>query len=263
MTSRQHTDDATLERFPSSPMFLLTSRRVLAVSHTYCYPTFGTDRSYQRMSRSCSLSFSTFPHNRAWCPRRARVVLNIFPSSRTERIPRPSPAVERVVVDLSAVRKIASLCGLDDIQVLREDGGLVFCRGWRDGTERGRDRVLIARAISEQPTPSIVERLFHEYSLKPELDSTWAARPLELVQDHSQIILVLEDFGGELLGGLLGAAMEVGHFLRIAVGIAAALGKDVSKPFGSMWMRRRPMNSLAASVIRSHRSWRRVGNPST
>ena len=38
-------------------------------------------------------------------------------------------------------------------------------------------------------------------------------------------MLVLEDAGGEPLGRLIGAPMEVGCFLRVAVGIAAALGK--------------------------------------
>ena len=79
-------------------------------------------------------------------------------------------------MDLSAVRKITLFCALDDLQVLREDGELVFCRGWRNSTEGGRDGVLIVRAISEQPTLTIVERLTHEYSLKQELDSTWAVR---------------------------------------------------------------------------------------
>ena len=36
---------------------------------------------------------------------------------------------------------------------------------------------------------------------------------------------MLEDRGGELLGGLVGTPMEVGRFLRLAVGVAAALGK--------------------------------------
>ena len=70
-----------------------------------------------------------------------------------------------------------------------------------------------------------LDRLAHEYSLKDELDSAWAVRPLELVRDRGRTVLVLEDPGGELLGGLLGAPMEVGRFLRIAVGMAAALGK--------------------------------------
>ncbi len=57
------------------------------------------------------------------------------------------------------------------------------------------------------------------------MDRTWAVRPLELVRDRGQTILVLEDPGGELLGGLLDTPMEVGRFLRLAVGVAAALGK--------------------------------------
>ena len=38
-------------------------------------------------------------------------------------------------------------------------------------------------------------------------------------------MLVLEDAGGEPLDRLLGAPMEVGRFLRLAIGIAVALGK--------------------------------------
>jgi PAS domain S-box-containing protein len=128
-------------------------------------------------------------------------------------------------MDLSAVRKITLLCALDDLQVLREDGGLALCRGWRNDPEGARDGVLIVRATSEQPALTNVERLIHEYSLKQELDSAWAVRPLELVQDRGQSILVLEDPGGEFLDRLLGRSLEIGHFLRIAVGVAAALGK--------------------------------------
>jgi len=85
--------------------------------------------------------------------------------------------------------------------------------------------VLVVLPASEQPTPAALDRLAHEYSLKDELDSAWAVRPLELARDRGQTILVLEDPSGELLSGLLGAPMEVGRFLRLAVGVAAALGK--------------------------------------
>ena len=78
---------------------------------------------------------------------------------------------------------------------------------------------------SEPATPATLDRLAHEYSFKDELDSTWAVRPLELERDRGQTVLVLEDPGGEFLGGLLGTPMEVGGFLRLAVGVAAALGK--------------------------------------
>ena len=108
---------------------------------------------------------------------------------------------------------------------MSEDSGLAFCRGWRDSTEGGRRGVLVVLPTSEQPTPATVDRLAHEYSFKDELDSTWAVRPIELVRDRGQATLVLEDPGGELLGTLLGTPMEMGRFLRIAVGLAVALGK--------------------------------------
>jgi serine/threonine protein kinase len=111
------------------------------------------------------------------------------------------------------------------LEVLSEEGGLVLGRGWREGTGGGRQDVLIVLPATEQPTPATLDRLAHEHSFKDELDSAWAARPLELVRNRGQAILVLEDPGGELLGGLVGAPMEIGRFLRIAVGIAAALGK--------------------------------------
>jgi serine/threonine protein kinase len=112
-----------------------------------------------------------------------------------------------------------------DFDILSEDSEFVFARGWRDGTEAKRDGVLVAFPASEQPAPATLDRLAHEYSFRDELDSAWAVRPLELVQDRGRTILVFEDPGGELLGELLGAPMEVGRFLRLATGIAASLGK--------------------------------------
>ncbi len=111
------------------------------------------------------------------------------------------------------------------LEILSEDGGLVFGRGWRDGAENGREDVLVVLPASEQPTPTTLGRLAHEYSFKDELDSAWAVRPLELVRDRGRQILVLEDPGGDLLGDLLGTPMETGRFLSIAIGIAEALGK--------------------------------------
>src|SRR5262249_9113782 len=53
----------------------------------------------------------------------------------------------------------------------------------------------------------------------------WAVRPLELVRDAGRAMLVLEDVGGEPLERLLGAPMQTGRFLRLAIGIAVAGGK--------------------------------------
>ena len=85
--------------------------------------------------------------------------------------------------------------------------------------------MLVVRPASEHASPTTLGRLTHEYALRKELDESWAARPLEVVRDGGQFTLVLHDPGGEPLDRLLGAPLEIGRFLRIAIGIAAALGK--------------------------------------
>ena len=60
---------------------------------------------------------------------------------------------------------------------------------------------------------------------KDELDGSWALRPLELGRERGRTTLVLEDPGGEPLGGCSAQPMEAGRFLRLAIGIAAAIGK--------------------------------------
>ena len=112
---------------------------------------------------------------------------------------------------------------MSGLQVLREEGGLAFCRGRRESSEGGP--VLLLLPTAEQPTPAILDRLAHEYSLKDVLDGAWAVRPLELLQDRGRTSLVLEDPGGDLLSLRLNKPMEVGRFLNLAVGVAAAVGE--------------------------------------
>ncbi len=110
-------------------------------------------------------------------------------------------------------------------QVLWEDGERVFCRGWRPGDDGNPSAVLVVLPAAERPSPSSLDHLAHEYGLKDELDGAWAVQPLELVRDGGRTMLVLEDPGGEPLDRLLGGPMEVGPFLRLAIGIAKAVGK--------------------------------------
>ncbi|WP_017997359.1 ATP-binding sensor histidine kinase [Rhizobium leguminosarum] len=111
------------------------------------------------------------------------------------------------------------------MEVLWEDGDRVFHREWRRGTDGKLNPVLVVLSALEYPTPSSLGHLDHEYGLKDELDGAWAARPLELVREGGRTMLVLEDAGSEPLARLLGTAMETELFLRLAIGIAAALGK--------------------------------------
>src|SRR5271155_4521685 len=113
----------------------------------------------------------------------------------------------------------------ESFDVLSEDGEPIFCRGSRPGADGSRKTVLAALVTAEHPAPFILDRLGHEYGLKEELDSAWAVRPLELLREHGRTMLVLEDPGGEPLARLLGAPMELGRFLRLALGIVTALGK--------------------------------------
>jgi serine/threonine protein kinase len=69
------------------------------------------------------------------------------------------------------------------------------------------------------------ERLKHEYSLRSDLDSGWAVLPVALVHYEGRPALVLEDPGGEPLNALLCQRLELPRFLRLAIGVTAALGK--------------------------------------
>ncbi|SEE76734.1 PAS domain S-box-containing protein [Rhizobiales bacterium GAS191] len=111
------------------------------------------------------------------------------------------------------------------LQVIREDGERVLCRGRRNGADGVRDAVLVVLPAAEQPTPGILNRLAHEYGLRGELDGAWAVRPVELARERGRTMLILEDPGGEPLDELVGSRMEMGRFLRLAVALSAALGR--------------------------------------
>jgi len=112
--------------------------------------------------------------------------------------------------------------GDNNLQVLWEDGELVFCRG-ESHADGNRVAVLAVLPAAEHPTPATLDRLAHEYGLKDELDGAWAVRPLELVRERGRIMLLLEDTLSEPLDRLLGAPMELRSFLRLAIAVAAAL----------------------------------------
>ncbi|WP_028748194.1 AAA family ATPase [Rhizobium mesoamericanum] len=111
------------------------------------------------------------------------------------------------------------------MDVLWEDGDRVFHRERRRGADGKWNSVLVVFSPLEHPTLPSLERLVHEYELKDELDSAWAVRPLELVREGGRTLLVLEDPGSEPLARRLGTPMKTALFLRLAVAIAAALGR--------------------------------------
>src|SRR5438309_9575021 len=107
------------------------------------------------------------------------------------------------------------------LETLWEDVELVLSRGVREG----ETALLAVAPTSAQPSPESLTWLEHAYALRDELDPAWAARPWRLVHDRGRPTLSLEDPGGELLARLLGQPWEITSFLRVAIGLAAALGR--------------------------------------
>ena len=112
-----------------------------------------------------------------------------------------------------------------ELKVLWEDGDRVFCRGWLLDSNADRRAVLAVLPAAEHPSRATLDRFAHEYGLRADLEAADAVLPLALVRDRGRTMLLLSDPGGEPLERRLGAPAELGSFLRLAIGIAAALGK--------------------------------------
>jgi PAS domain S-box-containing protein len=110
-------------------------------------------------------------------------------------------------------------------EVLWEDAERVFCRLSGKDAEGPRHAFVPILAGAEHPTLESLNRLAHEYELKDYLEGAWALRPVELVREPAQMMLVVEYRGGEPLDRLIAAPMEIGRFLPLAVALSAALGR--------------------------------------
>ncbi|MBY5399472.1 AAA family ATPase [Rhizobium leguminosarum] len=105
-------------------------------------------------------------------------------------------------------------------QLLREDESFVLCRGV---SEDGNTSVLMKASVSIGASDEGVQRLEREMSLADRLDSGWAAKPLALERHDGQTYLLLTDGGGMPLSNAVEASFTIGHFLSVAVNVAAAL----------------------------------------
>jgi PAS domain S-box-containing protein len=109
------------------------------------------------------------------------------------------------------------------LNILREDQEFVLYRGEHSSRPRSASVLLLAPS-SSKPSLETLKKLEHEYSLRNELDSAWSARPLAVTEHLGQTTIVLEDPGGEPLDQMLSGPLELTSFLKIAVGLANALG---------------------------------------
>jgi energy-coupling factor transporter ATP-binding protein EcfA2 len=108
------------------------------------------------------------------------------------------------------------------IQKLREDDEFVV---WRMKWGANLMPSILIAPVLERSALATLKWLEHAYSLRDELDSSWASQPVELVRYQGKPALLSRDPGGEFLESLLGQPLELTAGLRIAVGIAVALGR--------------------------------------
>src|ERR1700736_6650998 len=137
--------------------------------------------------------------------------------------------------DLSTTQLTASQCAGDDkmgvgaeslaLKVLWADAERAFCRLGRGDAEGHRYAFIPVLPDGEHPTIESINRLTHEYELREYLDGAWAVLPVEFVREPGRTMLVVEYTGGEPLDRLIGQPMEIGRFLRLAVGLSATLGR--------------------------------------
>jgi PAS domain S-box-containing protein len=113
-----------------------------------------------------------------------------------------------------------------ELDPLREGPDFTLYRGRERGSQM---RILAVAVAAEQPSPQNLRRLEHEYLLATELDGAWAAQPHALIRHQGRTVLILKDPGGEPLDRVIeqhmGRPMDLSRFLRIAIGLAAALGQ--------------------------------------
>ena len=114
------------------------------------------------------------------------------------------------------------------LDVLWEDGERLYRRIWRDVDDGGRREFLVAQPCAEHPTPGTVNRLAHEYGLKDYLDHAWALRPLELVRERGQTMLVFESTTARPLDKMIGQGLPIGTFLRLAIAVTRRRGAPAS-----------------------------------
>jgi PAS domain S-box-containing protein len=105
-------------------------------------------------------------------------------------------------------------------ETLRDDGDLVLARRRNERTP-----LLTLSVTARHPARRVVRRLQHEYSLRGELDPEWAVRPIDFLEEEEGPALTFEDPGGQLASGLVGQTLDIGEFLRVAVGAAVSVGR--------------------------------------
>jgi PAS domain S-box-containing protein len=108
-------------------------------------------------------------------------------------------------------------------EVLWEDAERIFCRLGREGAA-DKHAFIPGNSSDGHPKIESIDRLLHEYELREYLGTGWAIRPVELLHERGQTMLLVDYTGGQPLDRLVQQPMELSRFLRIAVALSVATG---------------------------------------
>jgi PAS domain S-box-containing protein len=128
-----------------------------------------------------------------------------------------------------------------ELEALRTEGDLILYRGKGRG---GHSQVLVLSPVGQHPSSESLKRLDNEFSLKNELDPSWACQPLGLALHWGRTVLILRDPGGVALESAFGSSevassavagageprgrgsngLDFAFCLRVAINLAAAIG---------------------------------------
>ena len=103
---------------------------------------------------------------------------------------------------------------------LRSDQEFVLYRG-RNIDDASQ--ILMLSPATVNPSPIILRRLEHEYSLRQTLDPAWSARPITLASHWDRPVLVMGDPGGVPLDQLLGHPLDLPFSLGLGISLSSAI----------------------------------------
>ena len=95
-----------------------------------------------------------------------------------------------------------------NLEPIRKDEEFILYRG-RQSNGPGSRAVLLLVPASTRPALETLKKIEREYSLRDELGSAWAVRPLAVSQHRGRTALVFEDPGGETLDQSLPVPLQL------------------------------------------------------
>lgn len=95
---------------------------------------------------------------------------------------------------------------------------------FRARAEEGGPFVVIKALKARYPSPTEIIRLKHEYELIQGISSDGSIKVIDLIEIDDGLALVMEDFDGEALSGLIAKGFTEERFLELAITLASILG---------------------------------------